>query len=309
MKKFWYDVLDRSLDSLGVWGLSPAFPVGLLSRTAHASDVAALSGSLALCTDAEATLFTARGGRDNSAISLRDLYTRGLRLMQGTAESNVINDSLRAARRVRSQSFVAVEEKGLKFCSAWKEVNAHRAGLSPALPALLVNGMSLSEVQSTLGNYRQFLSTISDKQAFLSTKKTELRNLVYRIDRNNKRWYVAWQGQFAAGSPERHALSLIDTGTTPATPGKGVFLTVEQLPDLTVRLKFGAARAKTFTLLHKGPGAPEFATLAQGLTATTFEHEDAPLGLNEYQVIPHNDAGSGTPSLVLEFTVEQQAVA
>lgn len=310
MKKFWYDVLDRSFDSVSVWGLAPTFPVGHLNLAQHSSDTALLSGHILLCTDAEASLLTARVGRDNHATSLRDLYTRACRLMQGTVEAgNRMADQVRAARRIDGQSFRAVEDKGDKVLSAWKEINAYRATLNPALPALLVGTVALGDVQSTLGNYRQLLAAVSDKQAFLSTKKTNLRALVYKIDKNNKRWYQAWLGQFAAGSPERAALSQIDTGTTPATPGKGVFLGAEQLPNLTVSLGYGAARATGFTLWHQGPGDPEFSTLAENITARTFEHTNAPLGVNRYKVTGHNPHGDGSPSLVLEIEVAQQAVA
>lgn len=72
-----------------------------------------------------------------------------------------------------------------------------------------------------------------------------------------------------------------------------MFLSAVQLPDLTVRLNFGASRAKRFTLLYSAPGEAEF----------------TPLGLNRHRVFGSNDAGNGTPSLVLEFNVAQEAAA
>ena len=43
-----------------------------------------------------------------------------------------------------------------------------------------------------------------------------------------------------------------------------MFLEVETLDNQVVRLEFDAARATEFTLWHKGPGAADFAVLAEG---------------------------------------------
>ena len=79
--------------------------------------------------------------------------------------------------------------------------------------------------------------------------------------------------------------------------------------QIIVRLSFGAARARTFTLLHKGPTSPAFSVLADGLALKSFEHATGEVGEHQYKVVPLNSAGHGAESVVLKVQVAQQAAA
>ena len=309
MKRYWYDVSDRGTDTVAVWSnRAPAFAVGELLVAAHALDVNALGGCILQMALAEDGLDTARDSRDTGVTTLRDLCTRGCRLIAGTAPANdVIADKVRAVYGVKGQSFRAVEERSYKLISAWQAVNDHRTGISQ--PPLLVGTTPVSSFQSLVGNYAQLLRNVSNKEDSEREKRTALRTLVDRVDKNNKRWYRSWQGQFATGSPERAALAQIDTGPSQTIPGQGVFFVVEALQNLTLRLGFGAARATSFTLLHKGPASAVFAVLADGLTMKSFEHATGEVGEHQYKLVPHNSAGDGPESVVLKVQVAQQAAA
>ena len=259
-------------------------------------------------TLAQDGLDTARDSRDTGVKTLRDFCTRGCRLIAGTAPADdTIAEKVRAVYGVRGQSFRAVEERSYKLISAWQAVNEHRVGNTQ--PPLLVGTATVSSFQSLVGNYAQLLRNVSNKEDTEREKRTGLRTLVDRVDKNNKRWYKSWQGQFPAGSPERAALAQIDTGSSQTIPGQGVFLVVETLSDLTLRLGFGAARATSFTLLHKGPTSAAFSVLADGLTMKSFEHATGEVGEHQYKLMPHNSAGNGAESVVLKVQVAQQAAA
>ncbi len=88
----------------------------------------------------------------------------------------------------------------------WTLVNTHRAGMSPPLPPLRVGKVDVAQFQAMLGGHQSLLQNVENKLAALSRRKSQLRATAAKVNQNNKRCYAAWQGQFAAGSPERDAL-------------------------------------------------------------------------------------------------------
>ncbi|NCP34614.1 MAG: hypothetical protein GW867_31870, partial [Armatimonadetes bacterium] len=76
---------------------------------------------------------------------------------------------------------------------------------------------------------------------------------VRKVDRANKRWYQAWSNNFAAGSPEIDALSLIDveTGTSPPTPLEIDALTQTDTSVQVTYVSGGGRRATSLTLLYQ----------------------------------------------------------
>lgn len=57
---------------------------------------------------------------------------------------------------------------------------------------------------------------LEKKKSALSKQRAALKTASEKADRNNKRWFDAWSGNFPDGSAELAALSQIDTG--PHTP-------------------------------------------------------------------------------------------
>lgn len=122
----------------------------------------------------------------------------------------------------------------------------------------------------------------------LSAKRRALRSLTVKVDRNNKRWYLAWQAEYLPGTPENDALSLIDTGSpgggggTPSPPPviPAVPANVTLTPGaaasalLTVGTQLGAGTVQV--KLTRNPGAEQttlglFATLPQALSFNPAE--------------------------------------
>ena len=310
-REYWYDIHTRGLETLGVWGTYAAtFKVGECSLTSHAIDVLSLFDLISQRETAKGAADGVRSSRNLAANEIRQICVRVCKAVSGTLpRGHVYHARVSEACRVKSRSGDGVQAKARKLVVLWTDVNAYRAGLSPALPPLEVGGYTVTGFQSSLGNHAQFLAEVETKQSVYMRKKNTLQTAASKVDGNNKRWYKAWQGEFAAGSPERAALSQIDTGPSQTLPGQGVFLVVQSLPDLTVKLNFDAPRATSFTLLHKGPGAAAFAVLADGLTLKSFEHATGELGEHQYKLVPHNASGNGAESVVLTVQVAQQAAA
>jgi hypothetical protein len=305
------DIFERGLASAAIWNNNaPTFLVGELSLTAFLTQVNLLSTRLFELAQSEDALHTARMARDGAAANLLALIPNACRLIAGTAAiGDAVADKVQAVYRVKGKAFVDVKQKAEKLAVAWTAVNAHRAALSPAQTPLLVGAKTVDALQSDCGNYAQLLKNVWDKEDPLATKRQQVNNVAALVDRYNKRFYQAWLGNWPAGSPERAALGIIDTGPAPAIPGPGVFLSSSVLPNGNVKLSFGASRALTYTLLHKAPGAADYTVLVSGLDVRTHEHAAPGPGDHHYAVFGTNTQGDGAHSAVLAVEVSQQAAA
>jgi hypothetical protein len=305
MKKYWYGVHNRGLDTVAVWNtFAPTFNVGSLTLAQHTTDVSLLHTHLREAVAARDDLECARAGRDTSAAQLQDLCSRACRMVLGTLpRGDTLAHEVRTVYAVRGVSQQAVVERATRLSNVWTLLNAHRASSTPALPPLVVGTMDAGTFQSALGNHGVLLQNVATKMSLFNRKNEQLRDTVTRVDANNKRWYQSWRGHFASGTTEHRALSQIPTKTSKPVPGQAVFLGVETLPGLQVRLSFDAARATSFTLLHKGPADAAFAVLEDELTDGTYVHAAGTPGGHVYKAVGHNSAGDGAESLELVVTV------
>ena len=310
-KKFYYVIHSRGVDTVAVWTLFGAtFNVGELTLAAHAAEVNSFNGRVLELVQAEDALGMARSNRDETAATLRTVCSRALQLISGSLpQGHALNKEVAKVYGIRGASLEAMNRRCLDLVGVWEQANVFRAAQSPAQPPITVDATVVSGFQSSLGNFALQITQVSTKRGHLSEKMTNLRNAATRVDQNNKRWYRAWQGQFAKGTAAREALNLIDTGPKQSKPGQGVFLEAQALAELVLKLSFDGARATSFTLLHKGPASPAFSVLADGLTLKSFEHATGEAGEHQYKLIPHNSAGDGPESVVLTVQVAQQAVA
>ena len=309
--KTYLKVHERGLETVAIWQqYAPALKVGTITLAAHAAEVNLLDAHALAKVDAENQWEMARLARNAAAESIDAVCGRVCELVASTLpEDDDMRALVRGVRGVTGRAYEAVTERGKECLDLWTKFNAHGAALSPAQPALVVDVMDAASFASARGNYAQLLANTKDKDIAHDRKASQLAGTVQRVDRQNKRWFQAWRARFAAGTPEHTALRRVTTTTGQATPGQGVFLAHETLPGPKVRLVFDAARATSFTLLHRGPGQSAFTVLADGLTAKTFEHAVSAPGRHSYKVTGHNSAGTGVESGVFEVTVAQQAVA
>ena len=310
-QQYYYQIHTRGVDTIAIWTqYAPTFSVGELSLAAHSADVNSFNQRTLEVSQAAVALGLTRASRDSTTNTAKDICSRALALIIGSLP--VAHPLIREARRIyrlHGESQERVNRRCLDLVAVWQQTNTFRAAQNPVQAPIMVDLVDVSSFQSTLGNLAQLITETSKKQSTVNDKKNTLREMSQRVDRNNKRWYKSWYGQFARGTAARNALTMIDTGPTQTLPGQGVFLGWELLPDGSVKLSLDAARATNFKLLHKGPDDADFAVLAENLTEKTFTHLALALGGHTYKVVGINSAGAGVESLPFIITVVQQAAA
>ncbi len=301
MKEYWHSIHERSLETVAVWEQgAAAFTVGELTLALHKADVASLNATLQAQSEAASALGTARRERDTGYRAIADLCTRGCQVIAGSLPAaEPLRAEVRHVRGVRRESQGALLGKGQRLVSLWQKVNAFRAAMTPPQPALLVGTTGLGLFQQWLEDHSGRLQSVEDMLAERNARKSALRAQVTRLDQNNKRWHLAWRGQFAAGSAERDGLRQISTGPRRLKPARAVVSAVQARSDGRVTLAFDAARGTSFTVLHQGPGETAFTPLPERTPLKSFTSDPLPPGRHAWKVIAHNSAGDGGESAVI----------
>lgn len=219
MSEYWQPILQRNQDTCGVWGThAPAFLVGELTLAVHQADGTQLAVLAQLKTDQEGVVDAARDARDANQALIRDLCIRVPRLLEGSLPvGDALLDNVAAVQAMPMDGVRTIQLRGQALRTLWTEGNARRAALVPPQGPLLAGAQGVAVLAAALSAEEGLERAVSDTRGVLSDRRSDLRLLATRVDRNNKRWYVAWLGNFPAGTPENDALSQIDTGS----PGGG----------------------------------------------------------------------------------------
>jgi hypothetical protein len=310
MKRYWYRSQHRAIESVAVWQANgPAFKVGEVSLEQHAADVSLLNDEVSLMFRAEGDWDKARDDRDFSYRLIADLCTRGCQVISGSLPAgHELHRGVSEVRRARGESQEAVLQKGRKLVTLWQNVNDWRAEMTPPLPELTVADKTLAQFQGLLTNHGTLLQDVNDRKADWVESKNQLRATVDRLDRNNKRWFEAWKGEYGASTPEREALRQITTGPRQRGPGQAAILGLEWLGS-SFLWTYDAARGTSFTLLVQGPGESAFNILAERVKEKRVEYEPPGPGEYRFKLIPHNSVGDGAESVVLGMNVAQTEAA
>lgn len=209
----WQQILQRAQQSLAVWQThSPGFAVRGLTLASHTADVAALSPAGQAAEDAQEVADDARAARDAVQAAVAEINTRLPRKLDGDLmPDDPFHADLEDIRRVDSDSGKGIQQRGQKVIAVWKKLNARNAAASPVIAPLAVGGVTLATFTAQVESLPGQQQTVEDKEALLRDARGDLRKLAAKVDAANKRWYAAWQGEFAAGTPEGDALGQIDT--------------------------------------------------------------------------------------------------
>lgn len=316
----WQQILERGQQTLAVWQQhSPGFTTRGLTLAAHQTDVAALSPASQLVADAQDVVDDARAARDAVIGSVAETCIRLPRKLDGELmPDDPYHADLEDIRRFDAESLPTTVSRGQRVLSLWKKLNARNAAASPVIPPLLVGGVAVATFQTQLESLPAKQQTVQDKEAILRDRRGELRTLATKVDRNNKRWYAAWQGEFPAGTPEGDALGQITTegggsgeGTPgdpppppppPVPPGAATIGSVTAGgPDVTV-IGMAAEGAETFDVEVRPVGG-DFAPQASGVAGPDFAFAAPAAGDYEVRIAGRNTAGLGPWSDPAAFTV------
>ena len=148
----------------------------------------------------------------------------------------------------------------------WTDMNTARAAVVPPKAALTLDylgvAVTVADFSATMDLAIAAQRTEAEKQRDVTKAKGDLRAADRKLDRANKRWYLAWLKAYPAGTPEGDAaLSDIPTEQGTAQAQKIEILTLTPLADHRVRVNLdpaGGAHATTKELQTMLPGETEF---------------------------------------------------
>ncbi len=259
MTEYWETTYARGLQTIGVWqAFAPTFTAGEMTLAGHQTDAAALTTAAHERELQQDVVDVARSTRDTNMRMLEDPCIRFPRLLEGclTAEDE-LHAEIADIRSVNPDSPDRVMQRARRVISLWKRVNALRAAASPSQTELKVGTQTVAELQTVLERHAALLQAVETERGKLTLRREGLRSLASKVDRNNKRWFAAWEGNFAEGSPEREALRQINTGQDTPIPTVLEIAVVAPIGPGAVAITYtegGGYRATSLELLWQRVG-------------------------------------------------------
>ena len=215
MSATWQQIQARGQQSVGVWGQwNPTLKVGADTLTIFGTAVQALPGAAQNVAIQEDVVDDARAARNERVALLTLLGVQMPRKLDGDLDADdAYHKDLLDIRGVEMTGMGSAETRGQMVNSLWLKLNARLAAEVPAKPALTVGGKTQAQLQAALTELPGKKQAVETAVSLLNDRRATLRGFMRTVDSLNKRWYAAWQGEYAEGTPERDALSQIDTGS------------------------------------------------------------------------------------------------
>ncbi len=218
-------VHTRGQQTIGVWGtFDEDLKVGKLTLAQHTTDVAAIFTAAGQRDAAQDDLDLARAAVRNKTAELADLTIRFPRAAEGQLEPDSdLHGEIENCRAIEPNTPENAVARGRRVIGVVTRYNAGQAALAPPGDPLTIKNavpggddVELADLQALVNAMPGLEQAVEDAKSALNKKRSALRKATAKVDKNNKRWFDAWSGNFAAGSDELEALSQIDTG--PHTP-------------------------------------------------------------------------------------------
>jgi hypothetical protein len=304
MSEYWEPIRDRGNTTCSIWNqFNLDFTVGKLDLPTHLADVQALEPLVQARDDAEDLYDQAIDARDANWKILHDLNVSAVRVIRGNLEDgDPLMLELDDVSGMPNEGSGRICARSRKLSTLWKKVNTARAAMTPPLDPISVGAALVAAVEAALSANEPKLKTVSDKLASWSSARQVLRAAAEKVDRNNKRWFDAWSGNHPEGSPEREALSQIDTGADAvALPGLPEFTAVH-VPGEGVHIDATAEHATHFRVMRKGPGEDNSVERAANAESPINDPVSLP-GVYQYQLVARNSSGDGPLSAPKSVTV------
>ena len=274
MNDSWQTILQRAQSTNAIWGQhAPGFTVGTLTLALHQADAALLEPAAQAVVTAEDAVDSARDDRDSSMNFIKDLAIRAPRKMDGELSvGDPYHSDLKHIRAVEMTGLETTVTRGQRTVSLWQKLNARNAAMVPPLPAMTVGGATVTQLAAALTGLPLKTQAVENAASFLGDRRSDLLVLKERVYTNNIRWFAAWEGEFVEGSPERNALSQIDTGSggggsggggePPPPPPPGVAAVSSTIDNGVVTLAMTCEGATFFNVYQRTPGEVDFVLVA-----------------------------------------------
>ena len=220
-------VHHRGLQTIGVWGQHAAtLKVGKLTLTQHTTDVADILTRASSWEAATSGLDAARDARDLADRLLHTLNVHAPDAIEGDLEEDdEYLDDLPDIRAIKMTNPGKTLERARKIIPLWTKINARHAAATPVEPPLQAKGTTLADFTALMETLAPALQEVENQNSDERKAAGALARATAKVDRQNKKWFIAWQGAFEVGSPERDALSQIDTGSPTPAPSPLVIAT------------------------------------------------------------------------------------
>ncbi len=275
MKEYWEITQERAVASLAVWGMKPEFELRNLTRAGHSATTQQLSQLATNRAQQEGDLSDARAVHEELAAKLHELIVRVPGIIEGMLlEEDALHDQLDLVFAVDANVSEASDLRRARLLvGLWADFNAQLAALQPPKPALIVpykipnsDGPASNVGQADFGALITLCETRLQEEANavreVSKAKAALRGAERKVDRDNKRWYLAWMKMYPVGTPEGDAAKTqvpTEEGVAPPVALEIATLTVNV--DRTVTLLYpenGGEHATTLELQSRLPGDADF---------------------------------------------------
>ena len=259
MREHWEGSYHRGQQSIGVWGaFDLLFVFGEVTLASHTADVGGLQTRANQRDVQQDAVDIVRLDRDNNVNFMQDLCIRFPRKLEGDlAPNHPWHAEISDLRTIKPDSVDATAARTRRTISLWTRINGARAAQVPPVAAFKVGDALVADLQAALDQLGTLLQNVETERSKLTQKREALRELDTRVDENNKRWFAAWEGEFAVDSPQRNALSQIDTGPQMPVPQVlGIATAVFHAPE-QVALTYapnGGKHATSFKLVWQIEG-------------------------------------------------------
>jgi hypothetical protein len=256
MSEYWEAIYHRGQQSIGVWNaFAAAFAFGEVTKASHTTDVTGLQTKANERDVQQDVVDVARDVRDANLRFMEDLCIRFPRKLEGDlTPTDLLHQEIADLRSINPDGPDTIAARTRRTISLWNRINAQRAAAVPPLPAFQVGAAVVADLGTALANQNTLMQSVEDERGKLAVKREALRALATKVDDNNKRWFAAWEGEFAANSAERAALSQIDTGGQTPAPEALEINTAEVVAPNQVAVTYvadGGDNATSFKLKWK----------------------------------------------------------
>ncbi len=221
-------VHTRGQQTIGVWGTFEAtLKVGKLTLAQHTADVAAIFTVAGERDAAQDDLDLARATVRNKTTELADLTIRYPRACEGQIEPDSdLHGEIEHCHAIEPNTPENAVARGRRVIGVVTRYNAEQAAETPPGAPLTIKHAVAGEDDVTLADLQALVNAmpgleqdVEDAKSALNKKRSALKKATGEVDKNNKRWFDAWSGNFPDGSDELEALSQIDTGPHTPVPG------------------------------------------------------------------------------------------
>lgn len=259
MSESWEGGYHRGQQTNGVCiTFAPAFKWGEVTLASHTLDVSGLQTKANERDVQQDVVDVSRLLRDANLKFMEDLCIRFPRKLEGELKpDDALHHEIAGLREINPDTPDNIAARVRRTISLWNRVNAPLLANVPPLDPFKVGGIEVAALQTALTNQNTLMQNVENERGKLTQKREALRLLAVKVDENNKRWYAAWEGEFAVGSPERNALSQINTGSqTPLPDALEINTAVVEAPDKVVftYVSGGGDHATSFKLKWKIEG-------------------------------------------------------